>query len=75
MKFVLVTGACSEIGRRTISDLIEENYFVVASDLPTREEEFYNIFQNRKNIDFLGIDIRNRSTVKNIISKIFEKYK
>ncbi|HEL1339097.1 TPA: hypothetical protein TVS31_001830, partial [Streptococcus equi subsp. zooepidemicus] len=52
MKFVLVTGACSEIGRRTISDLIEENYFVVASDLPTREEEFYNIFQNRKNIDF-----------------------
>ncbi|MFA9467124.1 MULTISPECIES: SDR family oxidoreductase [unclassified Streptococcus] len=75
MKFVLVTGACSEIGKRTIFDLIKENYFVVASDLPAREEEFYNIFRNQTNVDFFGIDIRKRSTVKNIISKIFEKYK
>ncbi|HEU9353283.1 TPA: hypothetical protein VWZ73_002141, partial [Streptococcus pneumoniae] len=54
MKFVLVTGACSEIGKKTIFDLIKENYFVVASDLPAREEEFYNIFRNRTNIDFFG---------------------
>lgn len=74
MNKILVTGACSEIGIQTIKDLLDEGYYVIASDLYEQSYKFNEIFKDRDNVRYYSLDFYD-DNVNEVLQDIFSEHK
>ncbi len=70
LKNVIVTGASSGIGLKTIKDLLEEGFFVSACSR-SLSKDLENIISNNDNICFYNFDLESRDSIKKMARDIF----
>ena len=70
MKKIIVTGGSGFIGSNLVNHLIKKKYFVINIDKLTYSSNNYkNKLRNKKNYQFIKIDINNKNKLIQIIKK------
>ena len=71
MKKIIVTGGSGFIGSNLVNHLIKKKYFVINIDKLTYSSNNYkNKLRNKKNYQFIKLDINNKNKLIQIIKKI-----
>ena len=70
MKKIIVTGGSGFIGSNLVNHLIKKKYFVINIDKLTYSSNNYkNKLRNKKNYQFIKLDINNKNKLIQIIKK------
>lgn len=75
IKYALVTGGTSGIGKAITETLITEKYFVIVNYLDDLDARKLKEKHQNKNIDFFKADITNRKEVQKMKDYVKKKYK
>jgi nucleoside-diphosphate-sugar epimerase len=69
---ILITGGLGQIGNFLVKRLIGFNQMMYIIDRPEMYNEFKNLFHDKNNLNFIGVDISNLNDLKNVMFKDIE---